>query len=288
MYDELVFYNHFGNGDIFESREFVKEIIKLIPAKHYSYAHGKPKKILLDIPLLGYKQIPNNVLATQPFNVHNNILYYNTWIGRDSKYVLPGIGVTIENLYKMHNDQLSMLCNLQLQKTDLEYIPTIDYSFYNVKAVDLFRQQFSNSWILISNGNVHSCQAENFDFTPTIIDLTIKYSDTIFLITQPINYKAENLFYTGDIIRASDGFDLNEISYLSTFCKGLIGRNSGPHVFSQVLCNWNDPKKKSLSFTYKEIASHSILFNGFPMTKYWSNSTSPALVTKKIEEVFFD
>ena len=48
----ITFYNHFGAGDIFESREFVKDLMKILPADEYRYAHGKNPKILLDIPEL--------------------------------------------------------------------------------------------------------------------------------------------------------------------------------------------------------------------------------------------
>jgi hypothetical protein len=45
-----------------------------------------------------------------------------------------------------------------------------------------------------------------------------------------------------DIIQ-QEGCDLNEISYLSTFCNMIIGRGSGPQTFSITKRNLNDPDK---------------------------------------------
>ena len=54
MYEKIIFYNHFGYGDLFNSREFVKELMKLLPADMYFYAHNKNKRTLEDIENLKY------------------------------------------------------------------------------------------------------------------------------------------------------------------------------------------------------------------------------------------
>ena len=79
MLDKLVFYNHFGAGDIFESREFVKDYMKQFPAKEYWYAHGKHPRILADMPELRYTPIDDSMNCRMPFFNKGNSLYVNTW-----------------------------------------------------------------------------------------------------------------------------------------------------------------------------------------------------------------
>ena len=166
MDKKVIFYNHFGNGDIFESREFVKEYMAKIPADNYYYAHGKNPRILADIPELQFTEVTEVMDARHAAVITDDILYINTWIGRDGRYVLPGIGCVVENLYHMHNAIITGLGFEPLQKNMFDYIPSIDYSYYNTDNIDAFCKEHPERKVLISNGPVQSNQARNFDFTP--------------------------------------------------------------------------------------------------------------------------
>lgn len=273
MSKDVVFYNHFGNGDIFESREFVKEYMEKLPAENYYYAHGKNPKILADIPKLQFIDVTDVMSATNAVLITDDAIYINTWIGRDGKYVLPGIGCVVENLYYMHNEILAILGLGPLTKEVIDCVPDIDYSYYKTDTIDEFCQKHDNRKVLISNGPVCSNQAKNFDFTESIKMVAQEFPDIIFLVTSLTDTVMDNIFFTSDVIRANNGFDLNEISYLSLFCDTHIGRNSGPHVFAQVKKNWLDPNKATLSFTYKPIASHFVYNTPVAMKKYWSGAT---------------
>ncbi len=273
MSKNVIFYNHFGNGDIFESREFVKEYMEKIPADNYYYAHGKPKKILADMPELQFTEVTDVMDAMHAATITDDVMYINTWIGRDGKFVLPGIGCVVESLYYMHNEILGALGLELLKKEIIEYIPSIDYSYYQTDTIDAFCQKYDNRKVLISNGPVHSNQANNFDFTEPIKMLAKSFPNIMFLVTSLTDIVMDNVFFTSDIIRAKNGFDLNEISYLSLFCDTHIGRNSGPHVFAQVRENWNDHNKVTLSFTYTKMASHFVYKLPTAMEKRWSDAT---------------
>jgi len=272
MYDRLVFFNFYGAGDIYESRKFVKELARRIPAKEYSYAHGKPQNILKDVDFLGFTPVTDVLNSMLPYQKIDNDLFINTWIGRDSKYVLPGIGCTVEKLHEMYNETLSQLSLPPLIQPVLDYIPKIDYNFYDIDKVKKFLESMEDTpLILISNGSVHSCQAENFPLDLSIKLLSDKYKDHNFILTQRMSdLKTRNIFYTDEIMSPHEGTDLNEIAYLSQYCKVLIGRNSGPHVFTQNMDNWMDKSKTCLSFTYKKVASHFVLSDSLPMKKMWS------------------
>lgn len=286
MYNKVIFYCHFGNGDIFESREFVKRWINLVPADEYYYSHGKDTRILLDMPNVKFKSATEHMLQTRGiWDDRNGNLYVNTWIGRDWRYVLPGIGCTVERLLDMHNDMLSVYSLGRMDEPVINYVPTIDYSAYNIGGVDKFVSSNKNEMIFIDNGLVQSSQAENFDISPAIEYVSSNNPDKTFIVTHRVDFDNSNVVYTGDIIGSNTLFDLNEVSYISRFCTTLIGRNSGPHVFSQVRENVSDSNKKLLSFTYHPLGSSFVVNTDVKITKYWSGATDDINVINKMEEV---
>lgn len=283
MYDRLIFYNHFGAGDIFESREFVKEWMSIIPARLYEYAHGKNPRILLDIPQLQYKEPTVHMDASRDVwdDGHGN-LYVNTWIGRDGRYVLPGIGCTVEGLYRMHNDMLKVYNFDLLSGQPKDYIPDINYDVYNIsKAAELMKQT-PGKWVFIDNGLVQSMQAQNFPFNPVIEEVAKRNPDCNLLCTHEFRTEQTNIYftnwYTGGV-----GFDLNEVSFMSLFCDVLIGRNSGPHVYTQVWKNVSNSSKKLLSFTYHQQGSSFVVNTDVAIQKVWSPATSKQDVIREIE-----
>lgn len=272
----------FGAGDLFESREFVRAYMERIPAEKYSYAHGKHPRFFIDIPELQIVKVEDWMpMRTDVAYVNNDNLIINTWIGRDEsgKYVLPGIGCTIEKLFEMHNDMLKKLQLSPLEKPIIEYAPKVDWKHFYIHAVDQWaKDQHPERKVLISNGPVQSNQAENFDFTDAIKQLANQYKFITFIITQPADINLPNVFYTADIIKNKDSFDLYEIGYLSLWCDTIIGRNSGPHVFAQNYDNWQNPHKASLSFTYTAIGSHNFYTPIVKMKRFWCGRTDPKSV----------
>ena len=287
MYNQIIFYNQFGAGDIFESREFVKAWIKLVPSEHYMYAHGKHPSILKDIKELEFKEFTEHMVSMRGvWDDNNGNLYVNTWIGRDGQYVLPGIGCTVEKLYKMHNDMLSVYGFGSLPGIPYDYIPTINYSLFNIKEVDRFMGKHAEQKILFDNGLVQSNQAFNFNFDSIIYEIADTHKDICFITSKPLPIPLDNVFSIGSIAKSDGfGFDLNEFSYASTFCDILIGRNSGPHVHTQVKQNCDNPNKKLLSFTYEQQGSSFVVNTNVQIKKYWSNAVDDTGVINKIKEV---
>jgi len=287
MYDNLVFYNHFGAGDLFESREFVKEVMRTVPAKEYYYSHQKNTRMFEDIPELKYIPLDNRMNVTRSCVTMSNDLFFNTWIGRDSNYVLPKIGCVVEKNFQMFNDTLRELSLPQLKGSAYDYIPNPDPLAFNIKPIDEFvtRTQGAKR-VLICNGMVYSLQAENFPFTGIIRAVAEKHPDIIFVITEDISDKPNNVYEVDSIVKSVDGFNLNEISYLAQFCDVIVGRKSGPAVFAHPLNVWKDGNKKSLSFTYGKEASHFVhSWDAFPLKKYWSPQTSESAVVNEIERI---
>lgn len=287
MFDKVIFYNFFGAGDIYESREFVKEWMKLIPDKKYYYAHGKNPKIIRDIPEIESIQVTSTMDSMRDSFEVDNCLYVNTWIGRDSKYVLPGIGCTVEELYRMHNDILRRLGLPKLSGVPVDYIPRIDYKFYpDISNVTDFMMDDERDKILIDNGVVQSNQAINFDFNSIIVRLSGAYPHKLFITVQKIAHgDFDNIISAEEIIRNSDGFDLIELAYLSHFCSCLIGRNSGPHVHMQNYANCMDDKKKLASFTYTATGSSFVVNTEVKINKYWSPYENDEETFRRCKEI---
>lgn len=271
MYEQVLFYNHFGNGDIFESREFVKACANIIPAKKYCYSHGKSPEIIRDITNIEFKEITEHMNPMRGiWDDGNGNLYINTWIGRDGSYVLQGIGCTVEQLYRMYNDMLAVYDLGTLPGSPIDYIPSIDYSYYNRDEVTLFMAQHPQPKIFIDNGMVQSMQAENFPMEPIIARLADENKDKLFIVTHALSVEIDNVITTNSITN-KNGFDLNEISLISLYCNPIIGRNSGPHVFSQVKENCSNPDKKLMSFTYEFSGSSFVVNTEVKLQKLWSN-----------------
>lgn len=286
MYNQVLFYNHFGAGDVYESREFIKEWMRLVPANSYHYSHGKDPRILKDIERLHFKEVTQHMDPMRGvWDDLNGNLYVNTWIGRDGRYVLPGIGCTVEKLYQMHNDLLRVYDLGQLAGQPINYIPDIDYYQYDLVECNKFMGTCNGETkVFIDNGLVQSNQAENFDFSPIIEAVAKNHLKKKFIITHQFPTSVPNIFFTSEITRV-EKFDLNEVSYLSVFCDVLIGRNSGPHVFTQNRTNCECEEKKLLSFTYHPLGASFVVNTPVEIQKFWSGATDRNGVIQKIEEV---
>ena len=277
MYDKVIFFNHYGNGDLFESTAFIEDLHEIIPSKEYIYSHGKNNKIFQHLKWLNQddeyvKHVDHRVSTL----VENNCLYFNTWIGRDGRYVLPGIGCTVEMLYRMYNDMLAPY-NLHLRKSVYEYIPNIPHltDVCDFEGIIKYMENiYSKKRVLISNGNVQSSQAFNFDLEPIINRLAENYPDFIFFVTNPLISEFSNIVNTENVTNELSGCDLHAIGFMANYCDLMIGRCSGPIVFAQHKWKVYHMGHKSLSFTYTQEGSHFILSNHLPIKKIWSPATS--------------
>lgn len=285
MFDRVYFYCHFGAGDIFESREFVRDMISIIPAYEYFYAHGKNPLILKDMENIISTEVTSIMDAGRAIYQNGNDLYVNTWIGRDSEYVLPGIGCVLPKYHEMYNEMLQVAGFRRLHFDAIDYLPVINYKYFDLDGVNSYIEKDINKKVLICNGLVQSSQAENFDFEPIIKDIAARFPDISFIVANRTGVNLPNIFFTGDITKVI-GFDLNEISYLSTFCDVIVGRSSGPFLFSQTKGNWMNPNKTFLSFTYRRTGANIVLDLPVLAKKLWCPCIStPENISERIAEV---
>jgi hypothetical protein len=249
----ILFYNFFHNGDLFNSKAFVNEIMEQIPVSFF-YVHGKNPKILQDLNLtqLGLGQVfPVTDNDTKhKVIVAENATLVNTWIGA---YFEPDGECTLRfsyNMYKSIYNDLNKIygSNLSLDDNIVNYFPSVDFSKFDLKRIDDYITQNTNKKVLVCNGPALSNQCSyNGDMRDIIKTLADFYPNVSFICTHKYYCDVPNIIFTDDITAISD-CDLNEISYISKFCDVIIGRSSGPFSFSCTKENINDGTKAFVCF----------------------------------------
>lgn len=247
MKDKVIFYNHYGNGDVHYSRDFVKDIMKKIPAKSYEYYHRHNIDLLKDIPELKSFNTVNSLSYDRQEQVYlGDTVAINTWIGQQGAKYLK-YDCSMYSNYNMFVDIYNRL-GIEIDKIDY-YLPTINFDYVKKDGIDAFINGLKMN-VLLSNGNVFSGQAYNFNFDYIIEKISNMFPDVNFILTHDSSIKNSNIYSATNIIGIKN--NLNEIGYLSTFCDIIIGRASGPYCFAQLKDNFFDEGVTFISFSNKK------------------------------------
>lgn len=290
----LTFFNHYGVGDLYESREFVLDWMRLYGVDTATYACRYPA-VFEDLPQLRCIPVQPDMDMRRAVEYRGEELRLNTWIGArnastrpSGDYVIwPGVGCVVENLYRMHNDYLREARLRPLLRPVVDYIPNIDYSKINLGRIPEFvEQQKGKRLVLLCNGATGSGHAANFDFLEMVQRLPHR-EDVVFIFTERCN--AEDVFFTDDItLRPPGGSDMLAISYLSTFCSVIVGRCSGAQMPCETRQNWEDPSKTLLSFTQHDNGATFVrnpAALGLKMRRVWSGAETPEAAAAVLAEV---
>lgn len=245
---------------------------QIMPNNTFEYWHFNHPKVNLDV------QIPLTNLPTQldhkvQFYEQGEVMAINTWVGARWDIFEKHQGANLNSIYE---GWCAIYDKLQLKiRDDAEsYLPRIDFSFYNISKVDEYIKSSSKKKILICNGKPMSNQSFDSDMSDLVNELAAKNDEIDFICTKKFITKLPNVLFTDDIIQDNEQFlngvntywvdlpknvcDLNEISYLSTFCNAIIGKNSGPFTFCGTYDNLKDPNKLFVSFCNAPNESMSI------------------------------
>lgn len=290
----LTFFNHFHNGDIYHAKEFVRDVAEQLDVDVY-FAHNYHSILVSDLPRVGYGSAswfqfsPKDRLIKDE---HGN-LFVNThigaWFGTGLKYDTEcSLRFNME-MWKVIYQALSEAYNKPLVLKDINhYIPSINFSKFDLKRIQNFVMEEKRKKVLICNGPVHSGQAiYNEDMSHFVRRWAQEYPNTVFILTMPVDFgRMQNVCYTNEIIDLHRT-DLNEIGYLSTHCDLIIGRNSGPYCFTVNKDNVSDPKKTFFSFGKSETDCFML---GVPTeaTMLFHKEEDLASLTKALDKVVFD
>lgn len=282
----LTFWNHFGIGDLWESREFVRAWMRIAGVSECEYACRYPA-VFEDMPEIKCIAITDDLKMHSPLRWRGRHLFVNTWIGAlngetnpKGDYVIwPGVGCTVENLYRMHNTYLRMAGFRQFQMRDgiANYISEVDYSKIDLGGVEDFAREYSpQRKILVCNGDTSSQHAANFNMAK-MVDL-IPPEEGIIILTERAEVKRPNVFFTDDITRRNGRCDVLAISRLSNFCNFIVGRCSGAQMTCETRRNWMDPTKTLVSFTQHRNGASFVLNPkalGLQMELHHSTASTP-------------
>lgn len=283
----VVFFNHWRNGDCFINRNYVKEIIDHFHDAKIFYAHDNHRSILQDLKC---EQIP---LSNIPREIHFRIrlahdqkdtLFINTWIGTFDGELFKS--PQHANFIILYNAWKSIFNSIGMKiKDDFSYYhPTVDYTKFDLtNAIRYIKSINNKKIILVCNGKHQSEQSMMGDMSNIIQNITSEFSDREFLVCDKVNVKSSNITFTDDLFGDSIG-NLNHISYLSTFADLIIGKNSGPFSYSHVKENMNNHKKTFLCFS-KDMTSTLMGDGKYYANPLFSNTTDDTIATDIIRKV---
>jgi hypothetical protein len=259
---KIVFFNHYHRGDLHTHKEFIRQLQQELPDFEFEYLHNNPAKLIEDlgIPTTGTPEHLNN---KEPYYYDGNELYINTWVGCDWDVFCKHGGINMHTLYEQWGNIFNTINELfekdiQLKPQLEDYLPRIDYTKLDVLKIDSYFSENDNKKILICNNVPHSNQSFVSDMKDIINDLAAQHANVDFICTNKFVTPLDNVVFTSDIIESADGIDLREISYLSTKCDIIVGKNSGPYVFCETYDNFMDRNKTFISFNMKNPAFDDI------------------------------
>jgi subtilase family serine protease len=285
---DLIFFNHFHNGDLHVSRTYINDIIEnyKMNTSNIYYEHKCDMEILKDLDVIQNKIITVNdekILYVEK----DNKICFNTWYNPYAQPLFNVYGCSLKTLhanFKILYDKL----NLQIKDMDF-YIPNINFSKINTDNIDIFMKKNNyDKLIFISNGNVLSGQSINFNFDQIISELCKIYKSYLFIVSNDTLLKFDNLIMSSNII-GKNNCDLNENAYLSTFCDVIIGRLSGTHTFSYIKENITG-NKKQINISISNINPYFGLEEFIAKNKQfiWLRDMNVDIITKRIKEIIHE
>lgn len=254
---KISFFNHGHNGDMHTSKEYIRQIQNTLQDFEFEYCHANHIKTISDLEIFSNQNIPYK--KTIRFVEGPNHLVINTWNGAYSEYFNPNtppyfyFGGTnypsLTDIWEFIFNKINEHFSTDLKiKSPEEYFPTINFKFFNVENIKTFVKKYQQKKVLVCNGPVRSKQSFIGPMKEEIQHLAVTHPNYLFICTHRFDSKNKNIMFTDDIIKDTSGCDLNEISYLSTFCDVIIGKNSGPFVFCMTKENFLNKDKVIISF----------------------------------------
>ena len=244
----IVFYNPYHNGDIFASKAYIEDIANEFKDATIYYQHFNSPRLLRDVNVQ-YRTLeaPLGEFDNRTtLHTVKDTMYINTWIGN---YLHLGDGLNWPTYHKMFKEIYRFI----FDETDKEialgpveyYIPEIRYEYFDIPDVTI-----PENTVIISNGRCLSGQSD-IDTIDSLIPAILDNTDCNIILTHFANVNSDRVFYTNTLTERV-GNDLNEISWIASQCKYIIGRNSGPFCFMNTKSILNDPDKTVISIGNKE------------------------------------
>jgi hypothetical protein len=276
----IIFYSPGYSADLFLSKAYVQRLIPSLRGKYnLYYSHRENKKCLLDLDV-EFVELTDSDYNSWKFNkvfVKNDNLYINTWGGAyieffqethshanliSLNYIWFLIYFFIENIL-----EIKVFNGIEFDVERIKPsngIPKTKWEVFDIQYVEEFIKD-KKDIVLFCNGKTRSQQTFNsgIEYMGDIVQALAKRNkNSNFVCTEKFNLNNEitNIFFTDDIFRSVLGGDINEISYLSTFCKLIVGKNSGTYQYCIVQDNTS---RDCIFYSISDRQSDSLLYNIF-------------------------
>jgi hypothetical protein len=262
MRKKISFYSNVHLGDIHLGRSYIKWFVDNFEADFF-YSHNYDHTVLSDIDNLifdnqNYKFLPRDSDIIEK----ENFIFLNTWIGAGGL----AVGCNFKAIFILFTKYFNFLKSkgiLCKQDSLPDLLPKIHFNHQSIKTKKIdewFKNRDKNKRILICNNVPQSGQSFTESLNSFIINLSNLYPQYEFYVTNQENplVSRSNVFYIDTIINEQQKFNLNQISYFSTYCDIIVGRGSGPFSFCEIEENLN---KTWVSLTFEHLFSDA--FNGF-------------------------
>lgn len=295
MITDICFFNHWHYGDLFTTRELVKDISQQLPDITVGYAHRLNPIVVSDFTN-NYESetrahVLNNFDMMVPMAQDDTLVLINTWVGN---YQGNHFAANKHPSYLQHYDIFAEIYqkansnfgwNLQMNEDKWHYVPEIDYAKLDLTAADQFLASNKGRLYLFSNGQVQSQQSSLQYINPVIDALADMYPDDTFLATEVYMTSRPNVVFTKNIFDVSN--DLREISYLSSHADLIVGRNSGPFTYANTRSNLRDAGKVFMCYSHE---ARDVLPYGMDIAAdfRFSAATDGDQVTEQIKQAIED
>lgn len=292
----ICFYNHWHNGDVFSGKGYMQDIIEQLgPTFCITHAQLNSPKVMIDLPCdhIHIDQLPPEVTAHIRYIDIGGTFYINTWIGAYGSAVIPPgqHHANWQNLLTMWNHIMEVIkqnfkSDFQLAVSEggiaqiAKYIPSTNWTPYDTGPAMRWLGGRSNRVALFCNGLVRSTQS-NLGLMENVLEqLCHDYPNIDFVCTSKFenSFGATNLYFTDDIFAEVADGDINEIAFLSTRCSMIVGKNSGPFMFTHVKENVLDPNKTFVSLSHRPSDSYAYGVQGLHCRYYHYSGEVPASV----------
>lgn len=290
----ICFFNHWHNGDVFAGKGWMQSIQAQCPDLKFAHAQVNKLKTMQDLDMEHFHcdDLPDGVTDRSKFAETDDEIYLNTWIGSwgwDGNVMTQGEEhANWPSLHRMFThlcDYLNYYHNKQVKLTTnpLDYVPVTDWSKYDIAPVDAFVNTHSGKRLhLFCNGVVRSTQSKLDDLKSVVEDLAKHHPDDVWICTSAFETNTPNIVFTDDILSSVAGGDINEIAYLSTKCNLIVGKNSGPFMFTHVRDNMWDNQKVFVALSHRASDCYPFNCNGIGCHYFHCGSDESANVQEAI------
>jgi hypothetical protein len=302
----ILFYNLWHNGDVFSGRGYIKRIIDAIPNAKFGYYHKNHSKIVSDLTKITFEPDLNklqvDLLNFRKIFETDKTIYINTWVGtyflqhQQRMVDFPSVTINLpgeehanyRSLHKMYQFIINYLnsyhsCKIELPDDPLECVPEISWDKYQIEPVKKLLSH-NKKMHLFCNGKVRSSQSSIGNMQNVVSTLASSHSNELFICCEKFDTSLQNILFTDDIFHLEN--DLNEISFLSTHCATIVGKNSGPFMFTHVKDNINNPNTTFVAFSNRVSDCYTHHMKNLPCRYLFSNAFHDPAVIKTILAAF--